>query len=260
MLMVGVVAGVLAGLLGVGGGIVIVPVLYSALELLEIDPLIRMQIAVATSLATIVPTSISSARSHHKRGSVDFALARRWAAAIILGAAVGAAIAGVVKSDTLVLVFAVIALLVAAHMLILKDGTSLAEGLPQGPVQHIIPSSIGLFSAMMGIGGGTLSVPVLSLFRYPIHRAVGTAAFFGLLIAVPATLGFVFGGWGVPTLPPLSLGYVNLAGLVCIAPTTYLTAPLGAKLAHKLSRPMLRRAFGVFLLITSGRLFWSYLA
>lgn len=254
MLMTGVVGGLLAGLLGVGGGIVIVPVLDTALGLLDVDPAIRMHVAVATSLATIIPTSISSSRAHHSRGAVDFALVRFWGPFVFLGSIVGTVLAARVDSQVLALVFGGVALLVAIKMLLPLEGVHIAEDVPRGVFGSLVPLGIGGLSSMMGIGGGTLSVPVLTLLNQSIHRAVGTAALFGLLISVPGAIGFVIAGWGDPRLPPGSLGYVNLIGLLLIAPVTVLAAPWGAKLAHRLSKRQLSLAFGVFLAIVAVRM------
>ena len=247
----------MAGLLGVGGGIVIVPVLYTTLGFLGVDPDIQMHVAVGTSLATIIPTSISSSRAHHKRGAVDIDLIKSWAIAIVIGAIGGIAVAGQVKSPTLTLVFAVIALIVAANMLLNSKGKSIWSSLPSGIMSQPIAAGIGGFSVLMGIGGGTLSVPILTLFNYPIHRAVGTAALFGLLISLPGTIGFIYNGFGNPSLPPASFGYVNLLGLALISPVTMLFAPLGAKIAHSICKTALRIAFGIFLLLTSIRMFYG---
>lgn len=257
MLACGAVAGVLAGMLGVGGGIVIVPVLYTVLGFLGVDPDIQMHIAVGTSLATIIPTSISSSRAHNSRGAVDFSLVKTWAIAIVIGAVVGIAVAGQVKSPSLTTVFAVVALIVALNMLGNPNGKSIWQKLPSGFLSQPIAIGIGGFSVVMGIGGGTLSVPILTLFNYPIHRAVGTAALFGLLISLPGTIGFIYNGWGHENLPIASFGYVNLIGLALISPVTMLFAPLGAKIAHSISKKSLRVAFGIFLLITSIRMFYS---
>lgn len=256
MLATGCVAGVLAGLFGIGGGIVIVPVLEAALGFLGVDPAIRMHVAVATSLATIVPTSISSARAHHQRNSVDVDIVKRWAIFVLLGALLGAWIASLVHSRVLAIIFATLALLVAAKMVLLPENRNLTETVPQGPLVTVIPTSIGCFSSMMGIGGGTFSVMTLTLFNVPIHRAVGTAALFGLIISLPATLGFVATGWGDPRLPAGNIGYVSLVGFALIAPVTVLTAPIGARIAHGLSRKQLSMLFGAFLLIVSLRLFY----
>jgi len=256
MLATGCLAGVLAGLFGIGGGIVIVPVLEAALGFLGVDPAIRMHVAVATSLATIVPTSISSAKAHHQRHSVDVGIVRRWAVYVLIGALLGAWIASMVHSRVLALVFATLALLVAAKMVFLPETRNLTDGVPGGPLVPVIPTAIGCFSSMMGIGGGTFSVMTLTLFNEPIHRAVGTAALFGLIISVPATIGYVLTGWGDPRLPAGSLGYVSLVGFAVIAPATVLTAPIGARIAHGLTQRRLSMLFGTFLLLVSLRLFY----
>ena len=255
MLLSGCVAGVFAGLLGIGGGIVIVPVMEVALSFLEIDPAIRMHIAVATSLAIIVPTSISSSRAHHKRGAVDTELVKRWAVFVLVGALAGTWMAAQVHSRVLSAIFAVFALLIGLKMVLRPEDKALRDRVPATSLVYPLPTAIGFFSSMMGIGGGTFSVMILTLFGRPIHQAVGTAALFGLIIAVPGTIGFILGGWGHPSLPPLSLGYVSLVGFAIIAPATVLTAPLGAKIAHGLSRKQLNLVFGMFLLVAAVRMF-----
>ena len=256
MLATGCVAGVLAGLFGIGGGIVIVPVLEAVLGLLGVDPAIRMHIAVATSLATIIPTSLSSARAHHQRGAVDVDIVKRWSVFVLTGALLGAWIASQVHSRVLAAVFATLALLVALKMTFLPQSRNLTETVPRGALVAAIPTAIGCFSSMMGIGGGTFSVMTLTLFNEPIHRAVGTAALFGLVISIPGTLGFIFTGFDDPRLPPGSLGYVNLVGFLFIAPATVLAAPLGARIAHAFSEKKLSIFFGLFLVVASGRLFY----
>ena len=256
MLATGAVAGVLAGLFGIGGGIVIVPVLETALGFVGVDPAIRMHIAVATSLATIIPTSISSARAHHQRGAVDVEIVKRWTIFVLLGALLGAWIASQVHSNVLAVVFATLAFLVAMKMLLLPSSRNLTEDVPRGPLVTVIPTAIGCFSTMMGIGGGTFSVMTLTLFNEPIHRAVGTAALFGLVISLPGMLGFVVAGWGDPRLPAGSLGFVSLLGFVCIAPATVLAAPVGARIAHAFSAQRLNMLFGIFLIIASLRLYY----
>ena len=260
MLATGTVAGVLAGLFGIGGGIVIVPVLEAALGLVGVDPAIRMHVAVGTSLATIVPTSISSARAHYRRGAVNVDIVRHWAAFVLAGALLGAWIASLVHSRVLALVFATLAFLVAIKMLFFPGSRNLTGQIPRGRLVTVIPTAIGCFSSMMGIGGGTFSVMTLTLFNEPIHRAVGTAALFGLVISLPGTLGFVAAGWGDVRLPAGSLGFVNLLGFACIAPATVLAAPLGARIAHAFSARQLNMAFGVFLVIASLRLFYRVFA
>lgn len=259
MLATGLVGGVMAGLLGIGGGIVIVPVLEAVLRLLDVDESIRMHIAVGTSLATIIPTSISSSRAHHLRGAVDTALARRWFAFVLVGSLLGAWIASLVHSDVLSAVFAVVVLLIAVKLLLPIDEYRLAPAVPGGALIKLLPTGIGTVSSMMGIGGGTLSVAALTLLGQPIHRAVGTAALFGLAISLPGTLGFVVAGWERPGLPAGSLGFVNLIGFALISPMTFLAAPLGAAIAHRLSRRQLSVLFGGFLLLTAARMGWEAL-
>ncbi len=254
MLCTGIAAGILAGLLGVGGGIVIVPVLEWVLELMNVDAAVRMHIAVATSLAVIIPTSISSSRAHHKRGAVDIALVKRWMPSIVLGAVTGTVVASHVNGQVLTAVFATVALLVALKLALPLDRMTLAPDVPRGVAAAAVPAAIGAISTMMGIGGGTLSVASLTLMSQPIHRAIGTAALFGLLISIPGALGFIYAGLGNELLPAGSLGYVNLIGVALIAPTTVLAAPLGARIAHALSRRHLSLLFGIFLLLVSFRM------
>jgi uncharacterized membrane protein YfcA len=253
----GLVAGVLAGLLGVGGGIVVVPVLYYVFGALGIDPAVRMHLAVGTSLATIIPTSLRSARAHYARGAVDPELLRSWAPAMFCGAVIGAGLAALASFRELTAVFGTVALAVSLHMSLGSSDWRIAQAPPAGPRAWPLAGVIGGVSAMMGIGGGTLSVPVLTLLGLPIHRAVGTAAAFGMVISVPAMVGFVAGGWGRQGLPPFSAGYVNLAGFAVIVPMTLLAAPLGARLAHWLSQRRLRQAFALFLGVTALRMLWD---
>lgn len=259
MLVTGACGGILAGLLGVGGGIVIVPVLYTALTVLDVAPDHRMHISVATSLATIIPTSISSVRAHHARNAIDWSLARSWGVFIVLGALLGGITARYLHSAELTLIFAVIALAVALFMAVRREGSYLLTQLPRGPGGRLVPIGIGGFSTLMGIGGGTLSVPILSACNYPVRRAVATASFFGLLIAVPGMLAFVINGWGIDDRPPFSVGYVNLLGFMLIAPMTIVFAPLGARIAHSIPPQQLRWLFTLFLLITSAKMFTSAL-
>ena len=254
MIVTGAISGVLAGLLGVGGGIVVVPILELVLTALGVDPSVRMHVTVATSLATIIPTSISSSRAHHAKGAVDLQQLRRWGVAIFLGAVAGVLLASRVSGNVLTMVFGTVALIVAIKMLLPLEGKHIAERLPGGVSGQLLPVMIGGVSSMMGIGGGTLSVPIMTLFNFPIHRAVGTASLFGLLISVPATIGFIVTGWGHEGLPPGSLGYVNLIGFAIIAPVSYYAAPWGAKLAHALSKRQLSVMFGVFLSIVAARM------
>ncbi len=259
MLATGVVAGILAGLLGVGGGIVIVPVLDTALGFYGVDSAIRMHVAIATSLACIVLTSISSAKAHHAKGSVDLGLVKRWGPFIFVGSLLGTVAAAYIDSMTLSAVFGGVALIVALKMLLPLGDVTLRDDVPRGVMLAFPPTMIGGLSSMMGIGGGTLSVPVLTLLNQPIHKAVGTAALFGLFISVPGTLGFIFSGLNDARTPAGSLGYVNLIGFALISPVTVWCAPIGAKIAHKLSKDQLSKVFGAFLLIVSARMLYRVL-
>lgn len=255
----GLLAGLIAGLLGVGGGIVIVPVLFQLFTLLGIEADVAMHVAVGTSLASIVPTSISAVRSHLLRDAVDLELLRRWTPGVVVGVMVGTALAGVVRGSVLTGVFGGVAALVALYMLVVRDDVRLRDHLPGVWVQSLIAAVIGCFSSMMGIGGGTLTVPSLVLCDYPIRRAVATSSAIGMIIAIPGTLGFMITGLDVIGRPPLSLGYVSLLGLILTAPTAMITAPKGARLAHTINQKLLRRAFAAFLLLTSARMLYSLL-
>lgn len=257
MAMTGLVSGTLAGLLGVGGGIVIVPVLFNVLPFFGIPEAVQMKLAVGTSLATIIPTSIQSARKHFAKGTMDVALLRSLAPSIALGVALGTVLAIWLKGDALTAVFATIAVLVAVNMATTGAEWRLRESFPSGAPRHGIGGFIGTVSAMMGIGGGTVGVPILSAFGAPMRAAVATASAFGIIIAVPATVGFAWAGWGNPLLPPLSLGYVNLLGVALIVPTSMLAAPWGVKLAHSIPPLLLKRLFALFLAVTSVRMIWS---
>ena len=256
----GMAAGLLAGLLGVGGGIVIVPVLYHVFPMLGIDESVRMHLAVGTSLATIILTSIMSARAHARRGAMDRGLLRTYAPGIVAGVLVGAFLGARAKGEILVLIFASVALVMAADMAFRRRTVHLANGPLTGLPAQMIGFFIGGFSAVMGIGGGTFSVPAFTLMKVPVHRAVGTAAAIGLFISIPGALGFLWNGLGNPNLPPGSVGYVNLPALIAIVPGTMLFAPLGARIAHAISDRALRTAFAIFLLMTSARMFYGVLS
>lgn len=253
----GAVAGTLAGLLGVGGGIVIVPILYLLLPSFDVPESVRMHLAIGTSLATIVPTGLVSAQSHWKRGGVDIDLVKQIGPWIILGVAIGIAIGTRAGGEALKVVFASVAMLVSLHMGFGKDGWTLSSKLPSWPGRAVIGGWIGGFSVVMGIGGGTLGVPTLTLFGVPIRRAVGTAAAFGPVIALPGVIGFIVTGYGHTDLPPFSLGYANLLAFAVIVPATIAFAPLGAKLAHTIPPKLLRKAFAVFLFVTACRMAWA---
>lgn len=255
MLATGALAGFLGGLLGVGGGIVIVPVLEFALQFAGVPAEQRMHVAVATSLATIIPTSISSARAHHRRGALDEPIARAWGPAMLLGALAGSLLATRAPLWVLTGTFGLVALAVAIKMALPLDEVRWREAVPTGAGGAALSGGIGVVSAMMGIGSGTISVPTMTLLGTPIHRAVGTAAFFGLLVSIPGTLGYMFAA-PHPAIPGWSIGLVSLIGVALIAPGAFLTAPLGARVAHALSPRSLSLAFGLFLLAVAARMLY----
>ncbi|MEQ1941648.1 sulfite exporter TauE/SafE family protein [Mesorhizobium sp. VNQ89] len=260
MIVAGLLAGFVAGLLGVGGGIVIVPVLDTILATLDVDPSLRMKVAVASSLATIVATSWASARSHKAHDAVDFDLLKSWGPMIFIGVVLGTYLAGIVDARVLKLVFATVALLIAANMFLRSKSQKLADGFPNMIVKGALGFVVGTVSAMMGVGGGTLGVAILTAFGWDIRRAVGTASAIGFIIAVPGTIGFMIAGWGVPDLPPGSIGYVNLIAVAAIIPLSILTAPYGARVAHTIPRQYLAYGFGFFLVITAIKMLWGFFA
>ena len=257
LVIAGTAGGLIAGMLGVGGGIVIVPILYHVLAGLGFDNQLRMHLAAGTSLATIIPTSISSLRAHARRGNVDWSLLRKWVLPMVGGVALGTSLSGLISGGMLASIFACVALPIAANMAFGKDSWHLANELPNGLGGSAIAASIGWLSSMMGLGGGTLGVPIMSHCNYPIHRAVGTASAFGVIISIPATLGMAIAGWNAPGLPEGSLGYVSLLGFILIAPASVLMAPVGAQLAHKMDRKHLRAIFAFFIAVTAVRMLWS---
>ena len=250
----GIFAGILAGLLGVGGGIVIVPVLFFLFQGFGVSAESAMVIATATSLATIVPTSISSIRSHNQKGNVDFNLLKSWAIFILIGVLIGSWLVTRVDGTWLTVLFGVIATLSALNMLFRTGKSALFLTLPGKGGQTIMGSSIGFFSSMVGIGGGTISVPLLTLYNYPAHKAVGTAAAIGLIISLPGAVTILVLGSTPSDAPVGTFGLVNLIGFVCIVPLTVLFAPLGASLSAKLDAAKLKKIFAVVLLITGLRM------
>ena len=250
----GLLSGFIAGLLGVGGGIIIVPVLYHVLSSLGFSSEIIMHVSVATSLAIIIPTGWRSYVTHKRNNAVDFTILKKWLVPTLIGSTIGAIIAGLISGFYLTLFFATIALIVCINLLLQNDNLRLGDQLPSGIFSFNIPLIVGSFSSMLGIGGGTFNVTIMSLYGVSIHKAVGTSAGLGFFLAIPGTLFFVITGMYVANLPPGSLGYVNLFGLLLIAPLAALSAPIGAKYAHSLPKKTLTRLFAVFLLLTSIRM------
>jgi uncharacterized protein len=249
----GLVTGFLAGLLGIGGGGIIVPVLYELFGFMGVDDEVRLHIAVATSLAIIVPTSVQSLRSHWKRGAVDVAVLRRLALWVVAGAILGVFIGSHAPASFLKIVF-VVSMSAMALRIALGDGRVIAEEkLPGLPWDAFVGIFIGVISTLIGIGGGSYITAYMKLFGWPIHKAVATAAGFGPVIAIPAVIGYIVEGWGLPSLPPLSFGFVSVLGLVIVAPVSVLSAPLGVRVAHGLPKRKLEYAFIAFMLLVSLR-------
>ncbi|MEM7071728.1 MAG: sulfite exporter TauE/SafE family protein [Pseudomonadota bacterium] len=251
----GIFAGLLAGLLGVGGGIVVVPVLFFLFQSFGVSPETAMVIATATSLATIIPTSVSSIRSHSKKGNVDFDLLKRWATFIMVGVLAGSWLVTRINGVWLTALFGMIAILSAFNMLFRTGKPALFQTFPNIAGQSIMGMSIGFFSSMVGIGGGTISVPLLTLYNYPAHKAVGTAAAIGLIIALPGALTLLFIGVTPNDAPIGTFGFINFIGLICIVPLSVAFAPIGASLAAKLDAAKLKKIFAVILFLTGLRMF-----
>lgn len=251
LMVVGAFAGVLAGLLGVGGGIVLVPAFYYVFVTLGFESTQLMQLCVATSLATIIVTSMRSLSSHNKKGAVEWPILRGWGPGIAVGAALGVLVVAQLDTVTLQIIFGALAFSVGLYMALGKAHWRLGESLPVGLTRALISPWIGGLSVLIGVGGGSFGVPLMTLHGVPIHRAVGTAAGFGLLIAVPSVVGFFLVEMPQEVRPPFTLGSVNLAAFAVIVGMTLLTAPVGARLAHRLDPAALRRVFAVFLLLVA---------
>ena len=247
----GLLAGFVGGLFGIGGGIVVVPALYLVFTALGVDEAVRMHVAVGTSLSTIISTSCRSLAAHTKAGAVDFDILKAWAPWITLGALIGAIIAGAVNTEVLLIIFGAGLLLVAAQMGLTRPEWRAFNALPRGAARAGVAGGIGTLSSLMGIGGGAFGVTVMTLCGTPIHRAVATASGFGAAIALPGAIGYAIAGWGREGLPPFSLGFVNLPGFLALALLTAITAPIGARLAHRLPQQHLKRAFAVVLAIVA---------
>ncbi len=254
----GVITGVLAGLFGIGGGAVIVPVLYEVFRVLGVPEEVRMQLCVGTSLAIIVPTAIRSYLTHRAKGLVVPRVIRLWALPAVIGVACGAAIAAFAPAVVFKIAFVVIATFIAVKFLFAGDRWNLGDELPGAVPMTVYGFGIGLGGSLMGVSGGSLSNIVLTLYGKSIHQAVATSAGLGVPITIVGTLGYILAG--LPhqaALPPLSLGFVSLIGLVVMAPVSSFTAPYGARLAHRLSRRTLEIAFSIFLLLVSLRFLLS---
>ena len=249
LVIIGAFAGVVGGLLGVGGGIVLVPAFFYAFQHLGYGGDKLMQVCVATSLATIVVTSIRSMNGHNKKGAVDWGTLRRWAPGLVIGAALGVLVAAQVKSAVLQAVFGVLAGIAGLYMAFGRAHWRLGQEMPGPAGAGALSGATGFFSALMGIGGGTFGVPLMTLYNMPIHRAVGTASGFGILIAVPSVIGFLM--LHVADAPPWTVGAVNLPAFLIVIGSTLLTTPWGVRLAHAMDPKPLKRAFAIFLVLVS---------
>ncbi len=251
LLAIGAFAGVLAGLLGVGGGIVLVPAFFYAFQTLGYGGPQLMQMCLATSLATIIVTSLRSVHAHNKKGAVDWTILRSWAPGIVLGAILGMLLVAQLRTVTLQAIFGGLALIVGLYMGFGRSEWRLGQTMPTGLARAVLSPAVGFLSVLMGIGGGSFGVPLMSLYNTPIHRAVATAAGFGVLIAVPSVIGFLFVQIDPTGRPPLTLGAVNLVAFALVIAMTLVTAPLGARLAHAMDPRPLRRVFAVFLVLVA---------
>jgi len=249
LLVIGAFAGVLAGLLGVGGGIILVPAFFYAFQTLCYDSPQLMQMCLGTSLATIIVTSVRSVLAHNKKGAVDWAILRGWAIGIAMGAVIGVTVASSLRSSSLQAIFGGLAVVVGSYMAFGRDHWRLGQSMPMGIKGYLISPVIGFLSVLMGIGGGSFGVPTMSLFNVPIHRAVATAAGFGVIIAVPSVIGFLL--VDMETAPPFSIGAVNLVAFGLVIAMTLITAPYGAALAHRINAKRLKRIFGFFLILVA---------
>jgi uncharacterized membrane protein YfcA len=250
----GVVTGILAGLFGIGGGAVIVPVLYEVFRLLNVPDEVRMQLCVGTSIAIILPTTIRSYLTHRAKGLVIPNVIRLWALPAVIGVACGAVIAAFAPPAVFKIAFVLLAGFIATKFLFAGDRWNLGTDLPGTVPMTCYGFAIGLAGSLMGVSGGSLSNIVLTLYGKPIHNAVATSSGLGVPITIVGTIGYILAG--LPhhaPLPPFSLGFVSLIGLAVMAPVSSLTAPYGARLAHTLSRRTLEIAFSCFLLLVSAR-------
>lgn len=254
------VAGFLAGLLGIGGGLVLVPGLYFIFNHLGYTTDTVMHVAVGTSLATIVATGTSSARAHWKKGSVRFDLVKKIGVGMVIGVGIGTYIASETTGMTLQIVFAAALVVFALLMRLNPEKIKLRDDVPGQPWPCFAGIGIGVVSTLMGIGGAALNVPYMTLNNVSIHKAVGSASAMGLLIAIPGALGFLFiGADDTSGLPPYTIGYINWLALAVIVPVTVIFAPIGVYVAHRFSVKMLRRVFSVFLIIIAVRMLFEVL-
>jgi len=246
-------AGFLAGLFGIGGGTIIVPVLYEAFGLFSVADDVRMQLCIGTSLAIIAPTSMSAFASHWKKGAVDAIVLKAWIAPIVIGVLIGIVSARYAAPAAFKLAFVAIALLTAGKILWGELLPSLGSDLPHGPRMAGYGLAIGASSSLVGIGGGLVANMLMTLHGRPLQQAIATSSGIGIVVAIPGALGYVLAGWGRSGLPPLSFGFVSLIGLLLLVPTSLVTAKAGAAAAHKLPKQLLAHLFAAYLILVSAR-------
>ncbi len=261
LVMVGALSGFFAGIFGIGGGAVLVPVFYECFRLAGVPLEVRMPLCIGTSLAIIIPTSIRSFRAHYARGAVDMDILKSWWAPIVIGVVAGSVIARSAPERLFKIVFVMVAWSAAARLLLARDNWKFGDDVPTGPLMRLYGFIVGLLSTLMGVGGGLFSNLLMTFYGRPIHQAVATSSALAVLISIPGALGYVYAGWpaaarypDVAALQlPFALGYVSLIGAVLVMPTSLLTAPLGVRAAHALSKRRLEMAFGAYLFIVGSR-------
>jgi uncharacterized membrane protein YfcA len=264
----GALSGFLAGVFGIGGGAILVPVFYECFRLAGVPLEVRMPLCIGTSLAIIIPTSLASFRAHYARGAVDMAILRRWWLPVLIGVAVGSVTARFAPERLFKIVFVVVAWSAAARLLLARDTWKLGDDVPKGFLMRVYGFFIGLLSTLMGVGGGLFANLVMTFYGRPIHQAVATSSALAILISIPGALGYVYAGWpaaarfpDVTALQvPFAFGYVSLIGALLAMPTTLVTAPIGVKVAHALSKRTLEMAFGAYMFIVGGRFAISLLS
>jgi uncharacterized membrane protein YfcA len=258
---VGVLAGFLAGVFGIGGGAILVPVFYECFRLAGVPVEVRMPLCIGTSLAVIIPTSIRSFRAHYQRGAVDMGIIRAWWLVIVLGVIAGSVIARYAPERLFKFVFVGVAWSAAFRLLLAREGWRFGEDVPSGWLMKVYGFVVGLLSTLMGIGGGLFSNLLMTFYGRPIHQAVATSSALAVLISIPGMIGYIFAGWPaaghypeVAALQwPFAFGYVSLIAALVVMPTSLATAPLGVMAAHAMSKRTLEVAFGCYLFIVGGR-------
>src|SRR6201994_4939243 len=263
----GALSGFLAGLFGIGGGAVLVPVFYECFRLAGVPLEVRMPLCIGTSLAVIIPTSIRSFRAHYLRGAVDMNVVRAWWLVIIIGVIVGSGIARYAPERLFKYVFVAVAWSATLRLWLLRDGWNLGDAMPKGPLMKVYGFFVGLLSTLMGVGGGLFSNLLMTFYGRPIHQSVATSSALAVLVSIPGALGYVYAGWpaaarfpDVAALQmPLTFGYVSLIGALFVMPTSLLTARLGVRAAHAMSKRTLEIAFGCYLFIVGSRFVISLL-